>query len=333
MSTRSADAAVVIVHYRRPDLANACLRSLGAASRGLQLEIVVVDNGSGDGSADELEPQNQNTKIVRLTENRGFAAGVNAGFENSSAPIVILLNQDTEPEPDALTRLVGHLRSNPSTGVAAPTLLHPDGRLQASVHRRFPNLFTTFVTFCSPLAYLFPALGRLRLRGLRALRERQPQSAPEAGSLHEEPVAHVAGAALAIRRAAFEEAGPFDEGFFLYLEETEWQQRVHAAGWAIELVPDAKVVHLIQGGEAEGTPSTWYVQSLYRYMELQGVSDGLLDATLVSASLISCAQYWTVGRLFPARRPAADRLLSTYRGYLGYVLDRRRRRRKSLNLS
>jgi GT2 family glycosyltransferase len=327
MSTASADAAVVIVHYRRPDLANACLGSLSAASRGLALEIVVIDNGSGDGSANELELQGQNTKMVRLTENRGFAAGVNSGFENSSAPIVILLNQDTEAEPDALTTLVGHLRSNPSTGVAAPVLVHPDGRLQPSAHRRFPNLFTTFVTFCSPLAYLGPALGRARSRGLRAVRGlRQPQEPPAAGPLQGEAVAHVAGAALAIRRAAFEEVGPFDEGFFLYLEETEWQQRVHAAGWRIELVPEARVVHLIQGGEAAGAPPTRYVESLYRYMELQGVSDGLVDATVVAASLISCAQHWTVGRLSPTRRPTADRLLGTYRGYLRYVLERRRQR-------
>jgi N-acetylglucosaminyl-diphospho-decaprenol L-rhamnosyltransferase len=321
MPAVSADAAVVIVHYRRPDLANACLDSLGAASPGLALEIVVVDNGSGDGSADELDPRDQNTKIVRLAENRGFAAGVNAGFEKSSAPIVILLNQDTEPEAEAITRLVSHLRSTPSTGVAAPTLLHPDGSFQASAHRQFPNLFTTFVTFCSPLAHLFPALGRLRLR------LRNPHEAAEAQAPHVEKVAHVAGAALAIRRAAFDEAGPFDEGFFLYLEETEWQRRVQEAGWRVELVPDAKVVHLIGGGEATGMPSERYVDSLYRYMELQGVSGERVDATLVSASLISCAYEWTVGRLFPRRRAAADRHLGTYRGYLSYVRERRKNAR------
>ncbi len=330
MSTVSADAAVVIVHYRRPDLANACLRSLGAASRGLALEIVVIDNGSGDDSADELEPQTQNTRVVRLTENRGFAAGVNSGFEHTVAPIVILLNQDTEAEPEALTRLVDHLRSNPSTGVAAPTLLHADGRFQASAHRQFPNLLTTFITFCSPLADMFPAMGRLRERARRALRAlRHPHELADDESLHIAAVAHVAGAALAIRRAAFDEAGPFDEGFFLYLEETEWQQRVHAAGWRIELVPDARVMHLIQGGEATGVPSQRYVESLYRYMELQGVSDHMVDATLVAASSISCAYHWTVGRIFPTRRQTDDRLLRTYRGYVRYVLGRRRQRQSA----
>ena len=329
-STVSADAAVVIVHYRRPDLANACLGSLGAASRGLALEIVVIDNGSGDGSADELEPQTENTKIVRLSENRGFAAGVNSGFEHSVAPIVILLNQDTEAEPDALTKLVDHLRSNPSTGVAAPTLLHADGRFQASAHRQFPNLLTTFITFCSPLADVFPAVGRFRVRARRALRAmRRPEGLTGDESLHITEVAHVAGAALAIRRAAFEEVGPFDEGFFLYLEETEWQRRVHSAGWRIELVPDARVMHLIQGGESTGAPSPRYVESLYRYMELQGVSDDRLDATLVVASSISCAYHWTIGRVFPTRRTTDDRLLRAHRGYLRYVLGRRRQRRST----
>jgi GT2 family glycosyltransferase len=294
----------------------------------LTLEIVVIDNGSGDGSADELEPPTENTKIVRLTENRGFAAGVNSGFENSVAPIVILLNQDTEAEPDALTKLVDHLRSNPSTGVAAPTLLHADGRFQASAHRQFPNLLTTFITFCSPLADVFPAVGRLRVRTRRALRA-LPQELTDDGSLHITEVAHVAGAALAIRRAAFDEAGPFDEGFFLYLEETEWQRRVHSTGWRIELVPDARVMHLIQGGESTGAPSPRYVESLYRYMELQGVSDNRVDATLVVASSISCAYHWTIGRVSPTRRPTNDQLLSAHRGYLRYVLGRRRQHRST----
>jgi GT2 family glycosyltransferase len=316
MPRESPHAAAVIVHYRRPDLTNACLRALAAASPGLVLDTVVIDNGSGDGSADDVEAESAGATIVRLDENRGFAAGVNAGFDHTSAPIVVLLNPDTEPQPESITRLVEHLGAHPRTGVAAPILLHGDGRFQRSAHRRFPNLLTTFITFCMPLGYLFPALPW------------HPHELTEAESLRGGLVAHVVGAAFAVRRAAYADAGPLDEGFFLYLEETEWQQRVRSANWRIDLVPTARVVHLIQGGETGAdTPSPLYVESLYRYMGLQGVPEGLLDVTLIAASSISCAHYWAVGRVFPARRKTADRLHGAYRGYLSQVLGRRRARK------
>lgn len=316
MPGESPDAAVVIVHYRRPDLTNACLRALAAASPGLELYILVIDMGSGDGSADEVEAESAGAVMIRLEENRGFAAGVNAGFEHTSAPIVVILNPDTEPQPKSITRLVEHLEAHPRTGVAAPILLHGDGRFQRSAHRRFPNLLTTFITFCMPLGYVFPALPW------------HPHELTEAESLRGGPVAHVGGAAFAVRRAAYADAGPLDEGFFLYLEETEWQRRVGNANWRVDLVPTARVVHLIQGGEtAADTPSPRYVESLYRYMALQGVPEGLLDVTLIAGSSISCVHYWAVGRVFPARRTSADRLHATYRGYLSYVLQRRRERK------
>ena len=118
-----ADAAVVIVHYRRPDLTTACLRALPAASGLLDLETVVIDNGSGNGSADEIALPHADTEIVRLPENRGFAAGVNAGFAHSTAPIVVLLNADTVPDGKVHVPPVEHRHGPLFVGLA----LVPEG--------------------------------------------------------------------------------------------------------------------------------------------------------------------------------------------------------------
>jgi N-acetylglucosaminyl-diphospho-decaprenol L-rhamnosyltransferase len=309
------EAAAVIVHYRTPELTIACLEALGPASMTLELETVVIDNGSGDGSANEVEARSPGTKIVRLPENRGFAAGVNAGFAQSAAPIVVLLNPDTRPEPESVTRLVEHLHAHPEAGVAAPILVNPDGSFQRSAHRRFPTLLTTFITFCAPFGYLFAWLPW------------HPHELTEAESFRGGPVAHVTGAALAVRRAAYADAGPLDEGFFLYLEETEWQRRLRGTGWRIDLVPSARVMHLIQSGRsAAETPSPRYLPSLYRYMELRGVPENLVDVTLLAATSISYAYLWAAGRLFAQRRGASDRLLPEYGAYLDYVRERRRAR-------
>jgi hypothetical protein len=89
-------------------------------------------------------------------------------------------------------------------------------------------------------------------------------------------------------------------------------------------------MHVIQsGGTVADTPSPHYLPSLYRYMELRGVSDELVDATLLTATSISCAHFWAVGRLFPGRRASSDRLLQAYRGYLTYVRRRRRERERT----
>jgi N-acetylglucosaminyl-diphospho-decaprenol L-rhamnosyltransferase len=313
MATAAPEAAVVIVHYRKPDLTTACLDSLESAAGGDELETVVIDNGSGDASADQVERAHPGVKVVRLPENHGFAAGVNAGFAESTAPIVVRLNPDTLPEPGSIALLVEHLGAEPAVGVAAPLLVNSDGTFQRSAHRRFPGLLTTFLTFCAPCSYVF---GRL---------PKHPHELTEAESLRGGPVEHVAGAALAVRRSAYADAGPFDEGFFLYLEETEWQRRVHRAGWRIDLVPMARVMHLIQGGrDPADTPSPHYLPSLYRYMTLQGVSAGRVDATLAAAASLSYAYFWVTGRLIPSRRSTADRLLKAYGGYVRYVRERRR---------
>jgi N-acetylglucosaminyl-diphospho-decaprenol L-rhamnosyltransferase len=286
-----AGAAVVIVNFRTPQLAKRCAAvAQEAAAVG---EVVVIDSASGDGSAAELRAAG--LQVQEQDRNAGFAAAVNAGFRATSAPIVIVLNADAEPDPGALDRLVEHLHRNPRVAVAVPSLRFPDGEPQPNGYRRFPGLAMMFVELCAPLGYAFAHAPRL-----------DPYRAPAARRC----IAHAMGAALAIRRAAYDDAGPFDERFFLYLEETEWQQRVRACGWRIERVAGAGVVHHMRAGAGADAPPVQFVVSARRYLVGEGHSPRTTALVLNSAILCSRLGLRALAALRPAKRDVLRRRAS-----------------------
>jgi N-acetylglucosaminyl-diphospho-decaprenol L-rhamnosyltransferase len=307
--TVELDGAVVVVNYRTPELVERCLESVHASCGELRLETVVVDNASGDGSVARLRATLPAATVLAMPENRGFAAGVNAGFRHSAAELVVVLNPDTEVRPGALQALLAHLREHPRTGVVAPLLEGPDGRLAPNGYRRFPGLLTVGIDLCLPIGYALahaPAL--------------HPYAMSPAALRAGARPAHVCGAALAIRRRAHVEAGPLDEGFFLYLEETEWQQRVARQGWAIEIVPAARALHLVRGGGEEAlAPSPHFVTSALRYLRMQGVPSARSRAVLCVSLALSWATLRAIACL-PAKRAKATGQARAYRSLLGRAL-------------
>lgn len=299
------DAAVVVVNYETPALVEQCLTSVRASSGRLRLDAVVVDNASTDGSVERLRDALPAARVIAMPENRGFAAGVNAGFLHTTAELVIVLNPDTEVRPGAVQALLELMREHPRSGVVAPLLEDADGVLTPSAYRRFPNLLTLGIETCVPVSYLLAYAPWLHTYALSA-------AALRAGG----PVAHVCGAAMAIRRRAYVQAGPLDERFFMYLEETEWQRRVAGRGWAIELEPAARVCHLVRGGgEAALVPPLYGVNSALRYLRMQGVPTVISRAVLAAAFISS----WITLRLIacvPGKRAKAVGQARAYRALL-----------------
>ncbi len=309
---READAAIVIVNYRSAALVERCLESVRAHSNGLKLETVVVDNDSRDGSLDRLRAALPTAKVIAMPENGGFAAGVNAGFRHTRAELVILLNPDTEVREGALKRMLTRLREHPRTGVLAPLLEDAEGRLTPNGYRRFPNLLTLGLDLCLPLGYALAYAPQLH-----------PYAMSPATLRAGAPPLHVCGAALAIRRAAYLQAGPFDEDFFLYLEETEWQQRVARAGWAIELEPAARVCHLVRGGGEESlAPSPHFVASALLYLRRRGLPTILTRTALAACIALSWATLCLIA-LLPAKRARAAGQARAYRSLLRVALTAR----------
>ena len=308
-TTSDFDAAVVIVNHRTPELVEGCLESVRASCGELSLELVVVDNDSGDGSVERLRALPDPATVLCMPENRGFAAGVNAGFDHTHTEFVIVLNPDTEVRPGALQALVAQLREQPEAGVVAPVLEGPDGSIAPNGYRRFPGLLTLAFDLCIPLSYALvhaPALHPYAMSPAALLAGRRP--------------AWVSGAAMAVRRAAYAQAGPLDEDFFLYFEETEWQQRVVRHGWRIELAPVARVRHLVRGGGEDALAhSPYFVSSALRYLRLRGVPVALSRAVLATSLLLSWAALSLIACL-PAKRASAAAQARAYRSLLRRTL-------------
>lgn len=258
------DLAIIVVSYNTRELLRACLGSVFASlSRSPEMNagVWVVDNASADGSATMVRETFPDVRLLALAENLGFAGGNNLalralGFQPAGRELVrggqlalpdepalrppepprhvLLLNSDTEVLGEALARLVTFLDQSPRAGACGPQLLYPDDRFQHGAFR-FPGLAQTALDLFPPPGRFNAALMDSRLNG------RYPRSLVEQG----EPfvVDFVLGASLAVRGAAIRQAGLLDEGYFMYCEEMDWQQRLARTGWEVYCVPAARVVH------------------------------------------------------------------------------------------
>jgi GT2 family glycosyltransferase len=233
------DLAVVVVTYNGLPYAERTLATVAG------LETVVVDHGSTDGTLEVVRERFPEVRVVEQ-ENLGLAAGWNRGIRETSAPYVLVLNADAWLVGDAADQLVRFAEEHERAGYVGPKLLNPDGTLQPSV-RSFPTPWRLATE------YLF-------LRKL-APRSRALNAFYGAGFGHDEArvVDFTKGAAFLLRRAAFEEVGPFDEEFFLFSEETDWCYRLREAGWQALFDPDAEAVHV--GG------ASWRPQSATLFRE------------------------------------------------------------------
>lgn len=224
----NCDLGIVIVSWNVQDLLRRCLSSIDESLRGtlINCRIVVVDNASTDGSLAMLRDEFDHVHLVENATNRGFAGGNNDGLralglfhapdEHRRVPrYVMFLNPDTEIVDDALSRLVKYLDEHPETLVVGPQLRFGDGSLQSS-RRRFPSI---------PMLFLESTILEQWWPRNRWARRYRMEDRPATG---EQRVDWLVGAALVARSEAVERAGPLDEGYFMYSEELEWQQRLVA---------------------------------------------------------------------------------------------------------
>ena len=237
--------AVVVVNYRTTDLACQCLASLEPEIAGLPgSEVCVVDNDSGDGSADRLtrfiEERSYGAwvRLLRAPRNGGFAAGNNVALREllpgRRHGAFLLLNPDTEVRPGALRPLLDRVDGDPSVGIVGSRLENHDGSPQGSAFR-FPSPMSQF------------EMG-IDLGPVRRLLARWATMYPSSEEAHR--CDWVSGASLLLRREVLEAVGLLDEEYFLYFEETDICFRAARAGWSCWYEPRSRVVHL--EGQATG---------------------------------------------------------------------------------
>lgn len=239
MSLLSSDIAVVLLNYNGSVDTMACLHALYGLSLPPGL-IVLVDNASEAGDRERIETAWERlrsschgdtirTQWVLLPQNEGFSAGNNAGIrkalQESSCRAVWILNNDTEPEPDALRALCDRLNSSPNAGMAGSTLVyaHDHDTVQCAGGFGFSKYTGATLALC----------GNKRLPDVLGL---DPADV-------ERSLAYLCGASMLVRREVFERMGLLAEEFFLYYEDTEFGMRARKAGYALAWAPGSIVFH------------------------------------------------------------------------------------------
>ena len=217
---------VVVVSYNSRDELRRCVGPLAEIG---DIQVVIVDNASEDGSLEAVS--GLDVTAVPLTYNAGFSHGCNTGASRGNAPFILFLNPDASIEWASLRLLVAELEANATIAAVAPKIVGDDGELHHSL-RRFPRLRSTYGQALF-LHRIFP--------GARWTDEliRDVAWYDRAG-----PQEWVSGACILVRRRAFEEIGGFDEGFFLYCEDTDLCLRLQQAGYEVRYQPEAGVTHV-----------------------------------------------------------------------------------------
>ncbi len=224
------DLSVIVVNYNGGPVLLGCLEALGNVGHELAFEVIVVDNGSSDGSLEEVEAKYPDFRVLRAGKNIGFAAACNLGLATASGRHAMLLNPDTEVLPGALKTLVDTLDAHPSWGVVGPRMVDESSSPYPAA-RRFPTPWRLFCEY-TRLSWFLP---RSCLFADYYYGDRDVKTL--------DAVDQVEGSALVISESAREAVGKLDTRFFLFFEEVDWCRRVWDAGFEIHVVQDAVVRH------------------------------------------------------------------------------------------
>ena len=209
-----------------------------------ELELIVVDNNSQDGSAEAIRRDFPMVKLVAQSENLGFAGGVNRGLEVATLPLVLLLNSDAETSRASIEELAGYMARYPRVGILGPRVLDNEGQ-PVSACWRDPSLVWT--------AMRAVGLSRVKALNFERYRERIFQEPTE--------VDCVCGCALMAPRELLLELGGLDEDYFMYFEETDLCVRARRSGWEVHHAPIGRFLH-----QGRGTSKTVRLRT---YLELR----------------------------------------------------------------
>jgi GT2 family glycosyltransferase len=236
---------VAIVSYNTAPLLRRCLDSVVADTSG---PVLVVDNHSTDTSVELVRSEFPSVRVC-AEENRGYGAAANLAVAELGTRYVLLLNADTELTPGTMEALAAYLDDHPAVAIAGPRIVTATGRYESSVHR-----------FPTPIALFLEESGIRRLLGFDRRNEWRARSAD-----------WILGAALAIRRQAFEAVGGFDEAYFLYHEEVDLCHRLREAGWEIHYAPVATVRHVGGASTSQQAVDAYgqYIRSTQRFARLR----------------------------------------------------------------
>lgn len=236
--------SVIVVAADSGPLLRTCVESVLAGNPGDSLELLLVDNASGDGVPEQVEATHRadtRLQVLRNGANLGFGPACNRGAARARGDVLVFLNPDCLVAQDFVARVRTALSTDDRIGVLGVQVTDAHGRAARGNRRRDPTLRRALTT----------------LTGLARLEARWPAwqgvEMPPANSAAVEMVEAVSGACMVLPRAAFERVGGFDEGYFLHAEDLDLCRRVRDAGWRVAIDPGTRVAH-VQGSSSRARP-------------------------------------------------------------------------------
>lgn len=228
------DVSIIIVSYNTKELLVDCIKSVVKTTQAFSFEVIVVDNNSSDGSAEEVEQEfkkDDRILVIKNPDNSGFSAANNIGVKKSHGRYVLFLNPDTVVHEKTIDGMIMFMDETPDCGASTCFLRMPNGELDDAAHRGFPTPWRSFAYF-SGLAKTFPKSKLFAGYNLTYLDLKQT---------HE--IEALAGAFMLVRREAGEEVKWWDEDYFFYGEDLDFCFNLKKKGWKIYFVPTYEILH------------------------------------------------------------------------------------------
>jgi GT2 family glycosyltransferase len=281
------DLSIVLVCWNNKDYLEPCLRSLYAGPMRSTFDVVVTDNGSSDGSQAMLREKFPQVAIIQNDRNLGLGKASNQGIAATRGRYVLLLNNDTLVHGASFDAMVEFLDQNPTVGAVGGRLLNPDGTIQ-SCYNYFSTLPEEFLVATRLGQFIRPAYPAI-------VEGNDVKSVDWMGS-----------ACLMLRRAALDEVGILDEGYFIYGDEADLQYRLKKAGWGIYFLPQAHTIHY--GGRSM---TRWprrklvYRGKLLFYKKHYGFLRTMLLRSMLAGLSVAKLLAWTAACIWPKQRELA----------------------------
>jgi N-acetylglucosaminyl-diphospho-decaprenol L-rhamnosyltransferase len=303
-----SDLTTIVVNWNTVGLLDDCLDSIVAATPpDVTNDVVVVDNGSTDGSAEHLARVWPGVRVIRNRENVGFCRANNQAIRDSSSPYLLLVNTDARLHAGGIAALLRYF-DDARAAVVGPRLVFGDGTFQRWTAGRLPGP-ASMATYLLGL----DRLGRARFGGLYLGMDTAVPFRPE----------WVSSAVMAIRRQAIDDVGPLDDRIFVYMDDVDLCARAGAAGWHVWYAADTTATHFMGSSSkrATGKASPEALRALNRwYVRRHGAAAGLVLRAVEVAGFGGRAALHGAGALLG--RPGARSRMSAHTTHLRLALER-----------
>jgi GT2 family glycosyltransferase len=297
------DMSIVLVCWNNKAYLDPCLKSLYEGGLKSSFDVVVVDNGSTDGSQQMLAEKYPQVMLIQNAGNVGLGKASNQGIEATKGRHVLLLNNDTLVNGPALDVLVEYLDAHPEAGATAGKLLNPDGSFQSG--------FAPFSTLLEEFL-IVTHIGELLWPGY-----------PSHGDSNEiKETGWMSSACLLVRRAALDQIGLLDESYFIYGDEADLQYRLNKSGWKVVFLPNSSIIHF--GGRSM---DRWkrrkmvYRGKMMFYKKNYGFLSTFLLRTMFFLMSLLKLLVWCVGYFIPSRNDQAKKELRSNLDVMGLCLN------------